>query len=137
MSTWTSFVKIWTVSNCEFNANFLTFLGLYYFLFALETIGVSLIIIWWLILFKKRPFQFWGKIWILVVVILLQLYKRGFYVGCTYFCSIFVKAISQNHEIGCISFAMRTFLLANLFICKRQCQVVVNTFQIKFYLPKI
>ena len=29
MSTWTSFVKIWTVSNCEFNVNFLTFLGLY------------------------------------------------------------------------------------------------------------
>ena len=25
MSTWTSFVKIWTVNNCEFNANFLTF----------------------------------------------------------------------------------------------------------------
>ena len=41
MSTWTSFVKIWTVSNCKFNANFLTFLGLYHLLFALETI-------WWL-----------------------------------------------------------------------------------------
>ena len=37
MSTWTSFVKIWTVSNYEFNTNFLTFLGLYYLLFALET----------------------------------------------------------------------------------------------------
>ena len=40
LSTWTSFVKIWTVSNCEFNANFLTFWGLYHLLFALETIGV-------------------------------------------------------------------------------------------------
>ena len=42
MSTWTSFVKIWTVSNCEFNATFLTSLGLYHLLFALETIEVSL-----------------------------------------------------------------------------------------------
>ena len=25
MSTWTLFVKIWTVSNCEFNANFFSF----------------------------------------------------------------------------------------------------------------
>ena len=33
--------KICTVSNCECNANFLTFLGLYHMLFALETIGVS------------------------------------------------------------------------------------------------
>ena len=41
MSTWTLFVKIWTVSHCEFNANFLTFLGSYHLLFALETIGVS------------------------------------------------------------------------------------------------
>ena len=41
MSTSTSFVKIWTVSNCEFNANFLTFLGLCHLLFALETIEVS------------------------------------------------------------------------------------------------
>ena len=73
MSTWTSFVKIWTVSNCEFNANFLTFLGLYHMLFALETIGVTYIIIWWLI-FEKKSFQFWREIWIWVVVILLQLY---------------------------------------------------------------
>ena len=29
MSIWTSFVKIWTVCNCEFHANFLTFVGLY------------------------------------------------------------------------------------------------------------
>ena len=29
MSTSTSFVKIWTVGNCEFNDNFLTFFGLY------------------------------------------------------------------------------------------------------------
>ena len=40
MSTWTLFVKIWTVSNCEFNANILTFLSLYHLLFVLETIGV-------------------------------------------------------------------------------------------------
>ena len=46
MSTWTSFVKIWTVSNCEFDANFLTFFGLYHLHFALKTIGVSWIIIW-------------------------------------------------------------------------------------------
>ena len=38
MSTWKSFVKIGTVSNCEFNANFLTFFGLYHFPFALEVI---------------------------------------------------------------------------------------------------
>ena len=25
MSTWTSFVKIWTVNNCELNADFLTY----------------------------------------------------------------------------------------------------------------
>ena len=52
MSTWTSFVKIWTVSNCEFNlmAN-----------------------IW------EKAFQFWWEIWIRVVVILLQLYIRGTY----------------------------------------------------------
>ena len=41
MNTWTSFVKIWTVSNCEFNANFVTFWGLYHLLFALETVEVS------------------------------------------------------------------------------------------------
>ena len=70
MSTWTSFVKIWTVSNCEFNANFLTFLGLYHLLFALETIGVSLIIIWWQIFWEKV----WREIWIWIIVILLQLY---------------------------------------------------------------
>ena len=29
--------------------------------------------IWWLV-FEKKPFQFWRKIWIQVVVILLQLY---------------------------------------------------------------
>ena len=72
MSTWTSFVKIWTVDNCEFNANFVIFLGFYHLLFALETIGVSWIIIWWLI-FEKKPFQFWREIWIWIVVILLQL----------------------------------------------------------------
>ena len=33
--------KIWTASNCEFNANLLTFLGLCHLLFALDTIGVS------------------------------------------------------------------------------------------------
>ena len=41
MSTSISSVKIWTDSNCEFNANFLTFLNLYYLLFALETIKIS------------------------------------------------------------------------------------------------
>ena len=63
------FLLIWTVSNCEFNANYLSFLGLYHLLFALETIAVSLNIIWWLI-FEKKPWE----IWIWVVVILLQLY---------------------------------------------------------------
>ena len=51
----------------------MTFLGLYHLLFALETIGISEIIIWWLI-FEKRPFQFWREIWIWVVVILSKLY---------------------------------------------------------------
>ena len=37
MSTWTLFVKIWTVSNFELDANFLTFLDLYHLIFALET----------------------------------------------------------------------------------------------------
>ena len=31
----------WTASNCEFNANLVTFWGLCHLLFALETIGVS------------------------------------------------------------------------------------------------
>ena len=74
MSTWTSFVKIWTVRNCEFDANFLTFLDLCHLLFALETIGVSWIIKW-LLIFEKRAFQFWRKIWFWVVIILLQLYQ--------------------------------------------------------------
>ena len=65
-------MSTWTVSNCEFNANFLTFLDLYHLLFALETIGFSWIITWWLI-FEKKPSQFWREIWIWVVVILLQL----------------------------------------------------------------
>ena len=73
MSTCTSFVKIWTVSNFEFNTNFLNFLGLYHLRFALKTIGFSLTIIWWLI-FEKKPFQLWHKIWIWIIVILLQLY---------------------------------------------------------------
>ena len=51
-------------SNFEFNANFLTFLGLYHLL--LDT-GASSIIIWWLI-FEKKPLQFWREIWIQVVV---------------------------------------------------------------------
>ena len=33
MSTWTLFVKIWTVSNCKFNAIFFLFFGLYHLLF--------------------------------------------------------------------------------------------------------
>ena len=41
MSIWLSFVNIWTVCNCEFNANFLTFGGLYYLFFELETIEAS------------------------------------------------------------------------------------------------
>ena len=72
MSTWTSFFRILTVSNCEFNANFL---GLYHMLFALDTIGVSYIIIWWLT-FDKTSFQFWREILIWVLVILLQLYLK-------------------------------------------------------------
>ena len=40
MCTWTSFVKIWTASNWEFYANFLTFLGLYDLIFGLEIAGV-------------------------------------------------------------------------------------------------
>jgi hypothetical protein len=42
MSTWTSFVKIWTVGNFEIITNFLTFLGLYHLLFSLKTVGVWL-----------------------------------------------------------------------------------------------
>ena len=71
MSSWTSFVKIWTVSNCEFIANFLTFLGLYHLLFALETIGVSYInhhLMANVYVFEKKPFQYWQEIWIWVVV---------------------------------------------------------------------
>ena len=70
MSTWTWFVKIWTVSNCEFNVNFLTFLVYTTSFFSQETIEVSYIVIWWLI-FEK---QFWRDIWIWVKVILSQLY---------------------------------------------------------------
>ena len=51
MSAWASFVNIWTVSNCEFNVNFLTFLGLYHLFFALKTIRV----------FEKKAFQFSKK----------------------------------------------------------------------------
>ena len=40
--------------------------------FALETIGDSQIIIWWLI-FEKRSFQFWRKILFLVILLLLYL----------------------------------------------------------------
>ena len=72
MNTKTSFVKICAVIKCEFNINFFTFLGLHHMLFALETIGVSWIIIWWLI-FEKKTFQFSQEILIWVVVILLQL----------------------------------------------------------------
>ena len=70
-----SFVKIWTVS--EFNANFLTFWGLYYIIpfCSRNYIGFSYIVIWWLI-FEKKPFQFWQKIWIWVIDILLQLYQH-------------------------------------------------------------
>ena len=73
MSNWTSYVRIWTVSNCELIANFLTFLGLYHLLFALEIFWVSWIIIWWQ-MFEKKSFQFFWEIWIWVAVILLQLY---------------------------------------------------------------
>ena len=55
----TSFVKIWTVSNCKCNGNF--FFVLYHFLFAQETIGASEIIILWLIFEKKTNFNFGGK----------------------------------------------------------------------------
>ena len=52
MSTWTLFVKIWTFCSCEFDANFLSFWGLYYLLFCIETMGILTII--WLILFEKK-----------------------------------------------------------------------------------
>ena len=59
MSTWTSFVKIWTVSNCESNPNFLTFFLIYTTCFLLKKL---------LELVKssseKKPFQFWREIWI-------------------------------------------------------------------------
>ena len=42
--------------------------------FNLESIGVRQIMIW-LLAFVKKPFQFWGQIWIQVVLISLQLYK--------------------------------------------------------------
>ena len=42
MSTWTFFVENLNVSNCKFDANLLTFLGLYHLFFALEIIGVML-----------------------------------------------------------------------------------------------
>ena len=54
MSIWTSFVKIWMVSNYEFNATFLTFWGSYRLIFDLETIEVSWMILQWLI-FEKKP----------------------------------------------------------------------------------
>ena len=41
MSTCTSFVKMWTVSNCEFNANWLFWVYTTCF-FSLETIGVKM-----------------------------------------------------------------------------------------------
>ena len=52
MSIWTLFVKLFNL--CK--ANLLFFWCLYRFVFHLETIGVSLIIIWWQF-FEKRPFQ--------------------------------------------------------------------------------
>ena len=75
MSTWTWYVKIWTVNNCEFNANFLAFLDLYDLLIVLGTIETSEIIIWWLIPSWEKSFQFWRGIWIWVAVVLLQLYQ--------------------------------------------------------------
>ena len=54
MSIWTLFVKIWRVCNHEFNVNFIPFLGLYHFLFYIESIGVSQTITWWLV-FEKKP----------------------------------------------------------------------------------
>ena len=49
-------------------------------LFALEIIGVSLVKSL-SDLFEKKTFQFWREIWILVVVILLQLYLPTKYNG--------------------------------------------------------
>ena len=54
----------------EFKTNFL-FICLFFFY--LESIGVRLIMIWWLA-FEKKTFQFWQEIWIQVLVIHLQLY---------------------------------------------------------------
>ena len=49
---------------------FLAYVWLVFFFFYLQTIGVRLIFIWWLS-FEKKPFQFWHKTWIQVLVTLL------------------------------------------------------------------
>ena len=77
MSIWTSFVKIWISCSCKFKANFLIFWCLY-LLVDLETIGVGLTIIWWLI-FEKKSNQFWQKIWIQAFVVLLQLLNSFYF----------------------------------------------------------
>ena len=67
-------VKNWILCSCKFKVNLLIFLVFfYYLLFDLETIGISYIIIWWLIFWKKTN-QFWQEIWIQILIILLQLY---------------------------------------------------------------
>ena len=59
---------------CKFKAFFHNFWCLFHILFDLNIIGVSYIIIWWLI-FEKKSDQFWREVWIHVLVISLQLYK--------------------------------------------------------------
>ena len=92
MSTCTLFVKIWTVSNFEFNANLLTFCGLYHLIFALKTIGVSKIIIWWLI-FEEKQFQLWRETWIQVLVtylittVITHLFSKSSAISNTAECS--------------------------------------------------
>ena len=104
MRIWTSLVKIWTLCNCEFNENVLTFWDLYHLLFYLESIGF-----WWLI-FEKRPFQFWQKIWIQVVVILLQLYPALILIISTVLThTIFIHSWILGAEIS------RTLLRRNVF----------------------
>ena len=77
MSTWTSFGKIWTVSNCEFYANFLTFWGLHHLLFALETIGVKSS--YWLI-FEKKSFILVGNLNLVCSYLITTVMKRVLYI---------------------------------------------------------
>ena len=70
MSIWSSFVLY--VRSHEFKVNLLLFWSLYRLIFVLETIPVSLIMLWWLI-FEEKPIQFQWEFWVQVLAILLQL----------------------------------------------------------------